>query len=147
EYTYELLDEAQWDDDSPITANDVVFTMKANKCPLVLNSTLRAYVQNIKTIRLDSLNPKKFTVMMKKKYVENINCLTSMPILSEKYFDPKNIMGHYTFEQFDDPSFKADEEKDLSAWSVEFNSGKYGTDLNFTYGSGPYKIVSWDKDQ
>lgn len=143
QYTYELLDEAQWDDGTPITVEDVIFTMKANKCPLVNNSSLKSYAENLKTIIPETGNPKKFTMVMKGPYVSNVNFVTNFPIISRKFFDPGNILSHYTFEQFDDPSFKAGD--DLNKWSIEFNDGKYGNDLNFFYGAGPYKVVSWDQ--
>lgn len=144
QYTYELLDEAQWDDGSPITADDVIFTLKANKCPLTNNPFMKSYVENLKTIVADSSNPKKFTMVMKSPYVSNMSFVTGIPIISRKFFDPENILLHYTFDQFNDSSFKADAHDDLNKWSVEFNDGKYGNDPKHFFGAGPYKVVSWD---
>ena len=39
EMTYEIREEATWDDGSPITANDVIFSLKAAKCPKVIMTT------------------------------------------------------------------------------------------------------------
>lgn len=142
QYTYEILDEAQWDDGSPITAEDVIFSLKANKCPLTSNATLKSYVENLQTIISESGNAKKFTMVMKGPYVSNVNFVTGIPIMSRKFFDPGNILSHYTFEQLDDSSFKAGE--DLDKWSIEFNDGKYGNDPKFFFGAGPYQVVNWD---
>ncbi|MBK7853584.1 MAG: hypothetical protein IPJ79_00500 [Bacteroidetes bacterium] len=46
-YTYELRDEPKWDDGSPLSVDDVIFTMKAHKCPLVNNPTLKPYISDI----------------------------------------------------------------------------------------------------
>ncbi|HYV91486.1 MAG TPA: ABC transporter substrate-binding protein [Chitinophagales bacterium] len=144
QYTYELLSEAQWDDGSPLTADDVIFTLKANKCPLTNNSTLKSYVENLKTIIADSVNPKKFTMVMKSPYVSNESFVTGIAIMSRKFFDPKNILSQYTFAEFDDPEWKSDQHEDLTNWSVEFNNVKYATDPKYFFGAGPYKVTSWD---
>jgi len=81
---------------------------------------------------------------MKSPYVSNMSFVTDFPIISRKYFDPKNILSLYTFEQFNDSSFKADAHDDLNKWSVEFNKGKYANDPEYFFGAGPYKVVSWD---
>jgi peptide/nickel transport system substrate-binding protein len=138
------LDSAQWDDGSPITAEDVIFTLKANKCPLTNNPFIKPYVENVKTVEADPADPKKFTMVMKAEYIQNMSFVTSFPIISRRYFDPQNILSHYTFGQFDDSSFNADTKPDLNKWSVEFNDGKYGTDPKYFSGGGPYKVESWD---
>lgn len=146
QYTYELLDEAKWDDGSPVTADDVIFTMKAHKCKLTDDAQVKSSVENLKSIIADPSNPKKFTMVMKRVYINNEAFLTDIAILSSKYFDPGNVLSNYQFEQFDDPSFKADSVKELVDWSVEFNDGKYGNDPAHFYGMGPYKVTAWDRE-
>jgi len=146
-YTYEILDEAKWDDGSPVTADDVIFTLKALKCPLVNRPLFGSYVTNLKTIAADSSNPRKFTLLMKKAYIADESFLTDIPILSRKFFDPQNVLSHFSTEQFDDSTFKADQQKDLMNWSAEFNDGKYGNDLTKFSGCGPYRVTQWDRGQ
>jgi peptide/nickel transport system substrate-binding protein len=145
QFTYEILDEAQWDDGTPVVTDDVIFTLKVHKCPLAKSPSISAYTGNLKTVVADPSNPKKFTLVMKRPYVQNESFLTDVPILCEKFFDPKKTLSHYSFEQFDDADFKADQQKDLVDWSVEFNDGKYGTDPSHFFGCGPYKVTDWDR--
>lgn len=145
QFTYEILSEATWDDGSPVTADDVIFTFKANKCPLTDNPMQKPPLENLKTIIPDPSNPKRFTIVMKRKYIQAISLMTDYPILSRKFFDPKNMLASFSIEQMDDKNLNADANADLRAWATEFNDGKYGNDPAFFYGAGPYKVVSWDR--
>jgi peptide/nickel transport system substrate-binding protein len=147
EYTYELREEPRWDDGSPFTMDDVFFTCKAIKCPLTNNPHAKPYWENLKEIRTDAANPRKFTLVMKRPYIQNVAFLTDYPVMQRTYFDPKNILSGYSFEQFDSPDFKADEHKDLLEWSNEFNSEKYGHDVHFLTGLGMYKVENWEQGQ
>jgi peptide/nickel transport system substrate-binding protein len=147
EYTYELKEEPRWDDGSQLTMDDLVFTCKAIKCPLTNNPHLKPYWENLKEIKTDPGNPRKFTIVMKRLYVQNSTFFIDNPLIQRTYFDPKNILSHYTFMQFDDPDFKADEQKDLVEWSNEFNNEKYGHDPKFMPGLGMYRFESWEQGQ
>src|SRR6187397_1432270 len=76
EFTYELLDEASWDDGSPLTADDVLFTLKVVKCPLTDNPAQKTLYENVKTFIPDASDPKKFKLVMKKKYIQSVAFLT-----------------------------------------------------------------------
>lgn len=147
EYTYELRTDVKWDDGSPLTAEDVIFTFKANKCPLTNNPHAKPYLDNLKDIVIDKANPNVITLYMKRKYIQNINFLTDYPIMQRSYFDPKNVLAHYSFEQLDSPDLKADTQKDLNDWGTEFNSPKYSRDPKFLVGAGPYKFAKWEPGQ
>lgn len=146
-YTYELKDNVKWDDGKPMTAEDVIFTFKANKCPLTNNPANKPYLENLKDIIVDKQDPNKITLQMKRQYIQNITFLADYPIMQRSFFDPKNILAKYTFAQFDDPSFKADTRADLSAWGTEFNDPKYSRDPKFMPGLGPYKFSQWEPGQ
>ncbi len=147
EYTYELREEPRWDDGSPLTMDDIFFTCKAIKCPLTNNPHAKPYWENLKEIKTDAANPRRFTMVMKREYIQNINFLTDYPVMQRTYFDPKNILSHYSFEQFDNNEFKADQQKDLVEWSNEFNNEKYGHDPKFITGLGMYTFESWEQGQ
>lgn len=144
-FTYEIREEAAWDNGDPITAEDVIFTYKINKCPLTDNPNSRPYFENIQTIIVDSNNIRRFTIVMKKPYIQNVAFTIDYPIISQKFFDPSNVMAHYPIEQFNDITFLAEEQIPLKTFITGFNDGKYGNDLSLLNGSGPYKIVSWER--
>jgi len=147
EYKYELREEPRWDDGSPLTLDDIIFTCKAIKCPLTNNPHAKPYWDNLKEIRNDPSNPRGFTLVMKRPYIQNVAFLTDYPVMQRSFFDPGNILSHYTLEQFDNNEFKSDEHSDLVQWSNEFNNEKYGHDTKFITGLGMYKVENWEQGQ
>jgi peptide/nickel transport system substrate-binding protein len=146
-YTYKLRNTIKFDDGSPLTMEDVIFTYKANKCPLTNNPNAKPFLDNLIDIITDKNDPLVFTVVMKEKYIRNFDILEDYPLMQRSFFDKNNVMSHYTFAQFNDKNFKADEHKDLNDWATEFNSAKYGRDPQFIVGAGPYLVEKWDAGQ
>lgn len=147
EFTYELRDEPTWDNGEQLTVDDVIFTFKAVKCKLTNNPHAKPYVENLKDIVKDADDPRKFTIVMKRKYIQNIVFLTDYPIMQESYWDKNKVMRNYTFAQLDDPAFDASSKSDLNAWATEFNSPKYSRNPEFLVGMGAYRFESWKPDQ
>lgn len=146
-YTFELKNNMRFDDGKTISAEDVIFTFKANKCPLTNNPHAKPFLDHIKTIEQDKSNPLIIRVSMKDRYIQNLWLYSDYPIMQRSFFDPENTLSKYSFEQFDDPKFKADANADLKKWGAFFNDAKFSHDVNFLVGAGPYKIESWDAGQ
>lgn len=144
EFTYELRDEPTWDDGAQLTMEDVIFTFKANKCPLTNNPHAKPYLENLAEITVDAENPRKFTLKMKRKYIQNIVFLTDYPLLQETYWDPNQTLRKYTFAQFDKAGasgFTGDEFHIKS----EDESGNKIDHINIWQNEGPddYGKVVW----
>jgi ABC-type transport system substrate-binding protein len=146
-YDCELREEPRWDDGTPVTANDVVFTAMASKCPVTDNPHAKPYWDNLKEIIPDPSNNRKFTVVMKTPYMHNLIFWADWPIMQQKFYDKNNALKNFTFENFNDSSFKADQHPDLLAWANEFNSSQYSREIPFLTGAGMYKVASWDPGQ
>jgi len=147
EYTYELREEPKWDDGSSLSVEDVIFFFKAVKCPLTNNPFAKSYFENMKEVRTDETNSRKFTLVMKKTYLQNGYFISDIPMLQRTFFDHKNILENYSLADFDNPDFKAEAHADLVAWAKEFNDEKYGRDPQFINGIGAYKVEKWDPGQ
>ncbi|MGQ0828330.1 MAG: ABC transporter substrate-binding protein [Bacteroidota bacterium] len=147
EYTYELRNDIKFDDGQALSVEDVIFTFKAGKCPLTNNPHAKPYLDNLIDIITDKANPNKFKILMKDTYIQNVYFLTDYPIMQRSFFDKNNVLSKYTFSQFNDKSFKADQQKDLNSWATEFNNAKYSRDLKYLVGAGPYRIEKWDVGQ
>ena len=145
QYTYHLRKDAKWDDGSTITAEDIIFTIKASACPLVNNPQAKPYFENISEITSNKSD--EIIITMKREYIQNIYFVGDMPIMERKFHDPENVLANYSIAQFNDPGFQGENEVALTTWANEFNDQKYGTDLSLLNGSGPYKVVSWNRGQ
>ena len=80
-YTYTLHEEASWDNGTPVTGNDMAFTLKALFNPLVPAAHLRSYFDFIAGVEVDEANPKKFTITTQKPYMLQELGLSSLPIM------------------------------------------------------------------
>ncbi len=146
-YGYELRDEPMWDDGTPLTMDDVIFTIKATKSPLTSNAYAKSYFEYIKDLIVDPSNPRKFQLVMKEKYIQNVALLADIAIMQRKFYDPENVLGNYTLAQLNSPDFSKTKHADLEKWSEEFNSAKYGRDPQYLPGLGAYKVTAWEDKQ
>ncbi|MFN3939375.1 MAG: ABC transporter substrate-binding protein, partial [Chitinophagales bacterium] len=132
---------------TPVSVADIIFTFKVNKCPLTENPSQKPYVENLQTIIPDPVNPRKFTMVMKKPYLQNIAFTSNLPIMQQSFYDAAGLLNNYTFEQFDNSAFVNTADENIKEWFVDFNSGTYGNDLSKLNGSGAYKVTSWNRGQ
>ena len=146
-FTYELREEPKWDNGEPISVEDIVFTFKANKCPLVNNPHAKPYLEYLQDIITYRDHPMKFTFVMKKTYLQNVAFLTDFPVIQRSYFDPDNVLNNYAISQFDNPDFDPDEHEDLKMWAKDFNDVKYSREPGFIAGLGAYQVTGWDAGQ
>ncbi|MEO8086108.1 MAG: ABC transporter substrate-binding protein [Bacteroidota bacterium] len=147
QYSYELRDEPRWDNGSPLTMDDITFFFKVIRCPLTNNPFAKSYFENLKEVRVDDTQAGKFTLVMKRAYIQNAYFLSDFPMLQRTFFDPKNILAGYALADFDNPDFRPEQHPDLVAWAAEFNNEKYGRDPALMNGIGPYKVERWDQGQ
>jgi len=143
-YSYELKNDMSWDDHSPITARDIIFTTKASKCLYTNNSGFKAYWENILDIVPDAINNRKFTIIMKRPYILNTWFWTDFPIMQETFYDKHKVLSEYSNAQLTDSTFLRSK-PEVKEWADEFNSPKYSANPEFMNGAGPYKITKWDK--
>jgi peptide/nickel transport system substrate-binding protein len=146
-YTYKLRDDIRWDDGSELISDDIIFTAKALKCPLTNNSATKLYWENIDSIGTNPSNKKIFTVHMKKKYLHNISLFASFIVMQKNFHDKNDVLSGFSFRQFNDTNFKAENFQLLNDWAREFNDDKYGRNLNSLNGLGMYKVQDWESGQ
>lgn len=97
-FHYQLRPEAEWTDGSPVTAQDVAFSLKVLKAPYVRNENIRSQVEFIQDIQLDASNPKRFTLVCK-GYTPEMQLLTGdFFILPSHLLDPDNYFEDVPLE-------------------------------------------------
>lgn len=147
QYSYELRPDLYWDDKTPVTVDDVIFSFKAYKCPLTDNPVHKPYVENLAEVVADPRQPRRFHFRSKERYVLDKSFVIEFPILPQHFYDSARVLQRYTFQQFDDPGFNADQHADLVQWSRSFNDPKRATDPQFMMGLGAYRLEKWERDQ
>jgi peptide/nickel transport system substrate-binding protein len=142
-YDYELRDDLKWDDGSPVTAQDVLFTSKIQVCPLTNNANVRGnYTSVIKNVILDPQDPLKFTMYAFDKNVTNSTIYTEIYIQQKAYWDPNGVLDDMSFKAIHNPNFE--EKKEWSDWFNAFNHGDNSYQPELLVGLGPYQISEWE---
>jgi peptide/nickel transport system substrate-binding protein len=142
-YNISLHPDAKWEDGSPVTAQDVLFSLKVAMCPLTGNPQYNTYFEYFKDFRLDPIDPKKFILEMKSYYMGNEWFLSNFFVVDKRLYDPTSVMDAYTIAQFLDKKAKWEADTKLKAFAEAFKSAKFGTDPKFIKGLGPYELVQW----
>ena len=148
-YTFEILDEAVWDDGTSILAKDFEFTLKVLFNPLVNAAPVRAYLEFIRDIEIDADNPKKFTVYTNQKYIVGEAAIGNIPIYPTYVYDKEGLMSDYALSDLTDPDKSAElsEDENIKAFADIFNSAEYGREKGNVVGSGAYSFESWESGQ
>ncbi|MBP6049143.1 MAG: hypothetical protein KA457_01855 [Chitinophagales bacterium] len=147
EVTYEIRPEAVWDNGSPVTAKDVVFSYKAILCPKVNSDNVKPSIDFVKNIRTYADNPKKYTVVCDKYIgaVEGTGC--EVIILPEYVYDAKGLLKKYALTDFIAENPSCTNDKNITEFAEFFNSQQTMREPAFVQGSGAYKFVSWETGQ
>lgn len=144
-YTFDILDEAVWDDGKPVTGHDYVFALKTILNPKI-ESVLRPFVEEIKDVQVDAKNPKRFTIVMSPKTIYSLEYATnSFNLLPTHLLDPKGLMKGFSVADLMDTTKQevllADPK--IVEFAELFSSPDYSNNPKFLVGCGPYLIESW----
>ncbi len=140
-FTYRLRKNILWDNGEALSPDDILFTAKVIKCPLTNNPAVKQYWNNVKNI-IPGDNG-SFTINMFEKNFQNISFLTAFPVLQKSFYDPENVLGSFTLEQFNDTAFAAEQFPALKKWSEGFNDDSNGRIPEKLNGLGMYKVEEW----
>ncbi len=141
----EIRPEAKWDNGTPITGEDVAFSLKVIRCPQTNNKAYKPYFESIEDIIIDPKNPKKFTLIEKEFYVLAESALYDLWIIPSYIYDEKNILKPYTLANMVKVGAALEADPQMLAFATEYNSSKFQREK--VVGSGAYQFTKWDKNQ
>lgn len=148
EITYEIREEAVWDDGKPITADDVEFSIKAVKNPKVNAANLRPYMEFIVGVKRYPDNPKKFTFICDKVYFLADHVSGNDVIIIPKHlYDPEGLSDKVSFAQIVEGKDEVINGADNMAFANMYNDTKLNREPSSVKGAGAYNLVSWETSQ
>lgn len=146
-FTYRLREEAAWDEQHPITARDVVFTLKVIKAPLVENDKLNRSLEFVRDIKIDPADPKKFTIICAGYVPEMSLALGDFAILPAYLIDPEHLLDNFLVTELTTRQEVLSRHPQLKAFADWFNSARFTRNKDFLKGSGGYELADWRTGQ
>ncbi|MDX1410359.1 MAG: ABC transporter substrate-binding protein, partial [Saprospiraceae bacterium] len=147
-FHYEIRDEAQWDDGTPVTGHDYAFTVKVALNPLVDAAAWRGFLSFIKDVTIDPEDPRKFSVTVPEPYMlaEVVTC--NFNILPKHVYDPDGFLDDVALSDLaveETAASLAESDSNLTRFAEAFASGGFNRDT--VQGCGPYRLVEWETGQ
>ncbi|MGH7845240.1 MAG: peptide-binding protein [Candidatus Binatia bacterium] len=138
-YTFKIRRDARFQDGRPLTGEDVLFSVKAIKCPLVNAPFLRVYYNSL--VDAELIDPFTIRFITKEPYFLNESVLGGITLLPRHYYDPKDLLRTVSVRDFTkDPAQLPDHVK---RFAENFNKNYSRNPM----GSGPYKFKRWKTGQ
>ncbi len=145
---YELKPDAVWDNGSPVTGDDVAFTVKVWKNPKVDCEQGRPYYEFIKDVVIDPSNKKKYSIYTKDTYFLT-DLWSGFTIIPVYHYDPEGLMTKFSIKELNDPvrvkALKSN--PDIVKFGDKFNSEFFARDPKGVSGCGPYTLEKWEANQ
>ena len=141
-YQFTIRKDATWDNGSPVTAADYIFTFKTLLNPGVNAAPFRIYFNFLKDIIADPLDPKKFTVFTDRPYAMALEALGTVGIYPEYFYDKDQLTENIPITDLTDTK-RVDtmyqNTKALQIFAKQFND----KNPQQTLGGSAYKISEW----
>lgn len=146
-YTIEFKEEAKWDDGSPITAKDLLFSVKAIKHPGVNAPLYRNYLKWISDIEIDPDNEKKATIYFKDYYILAKELVVTLQVYPQYVYDSIKALDAISLVDIGgaDAEKIVEGDSSLVSFAEDFNSVKFGRDI--VVNAGPYRLKEWISNQ
>lgn len=142
-YTFRLRPQARWDDDSPITSEDIIFTTKVILCPLTNNPGVRGvFTSSIK--KAYALDDKTVVFEMHDVSRNNLEVFTEMYIMQRKFWDTNNVLKTLQFEDLYKTETKTNPK--YLEWFEKFNNPDNSYKPEKLVGAGQYKLTEWQDE-
>jgi peptide/nickel transport system substrate-binding protein len=134
-YTFKIRKDVRFQDGRPLTGEDVLFSVKAIKCPFVNAPFLRVYYNSL--VDAELVDPYTIRFVTKEPYFLNESVLGGVILLPRHYYDPDNLLDRVSVRDLThDPAKLPD---DVKKFAEQFNRNYNRKPL----GSGPYKFNAW----
>ncbi len=142
-YTFSFKEGVEWHDNTPINAEDYLFTIKFMSLSLINSSAYSVYISNIDQV--EKATEKSVTVTFNKPYIHALESSINIPILPRHIYDPEDVFGSLTLDEVRAYDKVEQLSPELGALVDGFNGSTYTRDILLN--NGPYQLVSWEANQ
>lgn len=142
-YTFNLIKEAKFSDGKPLTAADVIFTLKFIKNPFVDNAAQRNYYDMVEKVEMVDNDPYKIRFILSKPNWRGLYTLAGFQVLPKHVLDPGNVTDKFSWEEFKDMKI-ASKNPEMQKFADFLNSQEVSREAKYLVGSGPYIFEKWD---
>ena len=146
-YTVEFKEEVKWDDGSPVTGKDLLFSMKAINHPGTKAASYRNYLRWITDVVVDPENERRVEFYFKDFYILAQQLVVTMQVYPQHVYDPNYAMDEVSFTDLSGPNGKdiVAANPKLSEFATAFNSVKFTRET--IENLGPYRVKEWIANQ
>jgi len=134
-YTFTIRRDVHFQDGRPLTGEDVLFSIKAIKCPLVNAPFLRVYFDSV--VAAELLDEYTIRFRTKEPYFLNESVLGGIDVLPRHYYDPLNLLKDVTVTELQKPAEQLS--PNVKSFAESFNKNYSRNPM----GSGPYQFGTW----
>ena len=150
QYTFKLRQDVYFQDGTPLTGHDVVFSLKALRNPFTDAASLRNYFINLAKAELVDGDPYTVRFTCSDIYFKHTLFIGGLQIYPKHYYDPDGIMDQYTFAELNTLLEQtADQDNEVFADLPAYKFAEYWNSKDLgrhPLGSGPYKLTEWRTD-
>jgi peptide/nickel transport system substrate-binding protein len=135
---FTIRKEANWDSGKPITGEDVAFSIKLLFC---CSPAKKAYLDNLKSVKINENDAKKFTLIFNNFQAMNESNLEILTIYPQAFYDKKGVLNRYSFQEIRD-----DKDEIVALQNFESNYNDVES-LDYINGSGAYSLKEENKKE
>jgi peptide/nickel transport system substrate-binding protein len=143
-FTFKIRQNVYWHDGQQLTADDVLFSIKAVLNPFVDSAPMRSSFS--KVVSAHTNGPYEFVISSSETYFRNQEILGGFHIIPKHIWDPRGLLDRYSVEDLLNTSVTR-EEAAIKEFADDFNSHPQGRPVGAEakpiIGSGPWVFDKW----
>jgi peptide/nickel transport system substrate-binding protein len=149
-YRYELDPQARWPNGSPVTVDDVIFSMKLLLHPLIDAGPYGGYFTMVDDVLSDPSQARAFSVIIRQPYMLAAQVIGDLYVYPAYAYDPEGLLASIPLRTFADRKAiqdLIDRDSRLRDFVSVFTDPDKAYAPGKVVGSGPYELASWEAGQ
>ncbi len=144
-YTFDLKENVTFSDGTPLTGEDIVFTVKVIKNPFTDAQALRNYFIDVKNVELVDGNKYRVRFNMFRPYFRAVYSLGDMEIIPKHILDKDGVNDKFTWDALEEAQRTFDPQKfpEMQKYAEFINAEEVSRNPKYVVGSGPYLLDKW----